>query len=740
MKRFLLVIRALAAAMTVILTIVAISGEIEALADGNSGAINAISLAEFSEKTEYINKLVPGSENPQDANYYGRPSFYNSEAGEAKFTLASGEMVSIYDGEIGFNCDILGVENYMVDFTGVDLNDISRSESTSEGATYENGKAGVKNADAFDTRTKAEKAAMLQNALFLQSVEYCAAGMGTTITIPKGEFYFAIGHHYNRKRNTDGTYSGGAYVIKPVDGVNVSGRGVGNYASAIAEAIRSDNASIIDQASNGTNGNNATILKPYTNAAYYEAAAPDMFFYNEYTGSGFTNAQYLRDVRYSNFIIDGEDAVGYAYTSGGKGFMYNLFENVQWDTVVVKNTDGTGFGVDAPKGRNNLMVNCLALNNGKKALPGDGNEYPGASGFGIGTGYGDDETLTIKDSVAYGNAKFGFFFEHQNRFQNPSGEVYPYNATMGAGNAVVDPGTINLNSSRAAFVVSGSLAADNFYNYGGMRAYDVKLSNSTSVAGCTGRLAAGTYYEKTTCTRSNVYYSGDTRRVDIDDVEIKTVFADASDASSWYYDAIKWAVGEGIIYGVSENKFGVGQQMYRRDALVILWRMMGYPGTVVTQKNNNQSDVRYRDQKIETCFADVPENSYYAAAVKWAFYDRYKASSNASMKGRIIVGTAGCSDPFATSPKDGSFAPDTIVTRGEFVTMLYRLAGEPAVSGKSVFTDIDEDKFYYKAAIWAAANGITNGVGDNKFAGESDCTREQVVTFLYRYYQRYGAR
>lgn len=83
--------------------------------------------------------------------------------------------------------------------------------------------------------------------------------------------------------------------------------------------------------------------------------------------------------------------------------------------------------------------------------------------------------------------------------------------------------------------------------------------------------------------------------------------------------------------------------------------------------------------------------------------------------------------------KAGLFDPDRGLKRAEFVTMLWRAAGSPSAAVTEKFEDVDENDYYYQAAYWAAANGITNGVGDNRFAPDYDCTREQAITMLYRF-------
>ena len=78
------------------------------------------------------------------------------------------------------------------------------------------------------------------------------------------------------------------------------------------------------------------------------------------------------------------------------------------------------------------------------------------------------------------------------------------------------------------------------------------------------------------------------------------------------------------------------------------------------------------------------------------------------------------------------FHPDNTVTRGQTVTFLYRNAGSPDVETMGSFTDVAATSYYAQAVAWAVKNGITTGVGNGKFAPDADCTRAQIVTFLYR--------
>ncbi|MCD8376720.1 MAG: leucine-rich repeat protein [Oscillospiraceae bacterium] len=80
-----------------------------------------------------------------------------------------------------------------------------------------------------------------------------------------------------------------------------------------------------------------------------------------------------------------------------------------------------------------------------------------------------------------------------------------------------------------------------------------------------------------------------------------------------------------------------------------------------------------------------------------------------------------------------TFTPNQPVNRAQAVTFLYRYKGSPAVSGSNSFTDVPSGQYYADAIQWAVANGITAGTSDTKFSPSSDCIRTQAVTFLYRY-------
>ena len=164
-------------------------------------------------------------------------------------------------------------------------------------------------------------------------------------------------------------------------------------------------------------------------------------------------------------------------------------------------------------------------------------------------------------------------------------------------------------------------------------------------------------------------------------------------AGSYYEDAVIWAVEKGITSGTSAVTFDPNGNCTRAQAVTFLWRAAGSPAPKT---------------KVMP-FTDVPSGSYYYDAVLWA------------MEQGITKGTS-----------DTAFSPNASCTRAQIVTFLWRANGSPAVSGNSAFTDVASDAYYAAAVAWAEKNGVTGGIGNGLFGSGNNCTRAQIVTFLYR--------
>ena len=170
-------------------------------------------------------------------------------------------------------------------------------------------------------------------------------------------------------------------------------------------------------------------------------------------------------------------------------------------------------------------------------------------------------------------------------------------------------------------------------------------------------------------------------------------FADVSEID-YYYEAVQWAVQNGVTNGTSATAFTPDMAVTRGQLVTFLWRAAGAPA--VTGANP---------------FADVRESDYYYEAVLWA------------VQNGVTNGTGAA-----------AFSPDVAVTRGQAVTFLWRAAGAPAASGSS-FGDVAADAYYANAVAWAVANGITNGTSGSTFSPDVAVSRAQAVTFLYRQFQ-----
>ncbi|MFQ7138743.1 S-layer homology domain-containing protein [Evtepia sp.] len=121
------------------------------------------------------------------------------------------------------------------------------------------------------------------------------------------------------------------------------------------------------------------------------------------------------------------------------------------------------------------------------------------------------------------------------------------------------------------------------------------------------------------------------------------------------------------------------------------------------------------EEPVAEPFIDVAEGDWFYDAVVYAYQNE------------LMDGVGG-----------NRFAPNSETTRAQLVTILYRLEGEPAVSGDLPFTDVEAGIWYTDAILWAAQNNIVNGVSDTEFAPGDDLTRQQLVTILYRYAEAKG--
>ena len=188
-------------------------------------------------------------------------------------------------------------------------------------------------------------------------------------------------------------------------------------------------------------------------------------------------------------------------------------------------------------------------------------------------------------------------------------------------------------------------------------------------------------------------------------VEVKATFMEDNSMLNFFYDvpngayfyeAVKWAVKNGITTGVGNYLFAPEQPCTRAQIVTFLWRAAGSP----------------EPKSAASGMTDVVSGSYYEKAVAWA------------IENGITTGTT-----------TSTFSPDATCTRAQAVTFLARALNAKATS-VAEFSDVPTNSYFADAVAWAAANGVTEGIGGGLFGSDNDCTRGQIVTFLYRAYNK----
>ena len=170
------------------------------------------------------------------------------------------------------------------------------------------------------------------------------------------------------------------------------------------------------------------------------------------------------------------------------------------------------------------------------------------------------------------------------------------------------------------------------------------------------------------------------------------VFVDVA-TGSYYEDAVDWAVENGITKGTDDTHFSPDGICTRAQAVTFLWRAAGSP----------EPETRAMP------FTDVPVGSYYYDAVLWA------------VENGITMGTS-----------DTTFSPDATCSRAQIVTFLWRYEKSPAAGTANPFADVKSTAYYAGAVLWAVKEDITKGTTNTTFSPNADCTRAQIVTFLWR--------
>lgn len=414
--------------------------------------------------------------------------------------------------------------------------------------------------------------AAFNNVIELQKyIDQVSNSGGGIVHIPKGTYYFKV-DPTNKEKNWATTGHNCHFAIWCRNNVLIEGEGI-----------------------------DETILKPY---GIYPHGL-NMFHYT--TVFNWVPPVYLRNADFKNFTINSDEEQyinpqSSDYKAMGKGFMLAPIKDCDWENVKVMNTDGTGFGVDLPI--NCTISNCIAIGCGKAATEND----VGASGFGIGTGYTNDESMVLDKCISINNKKYGYFFENQTRFGRFKKQ--PSQASTSEG-----------------FVVINCEAEGNLYDFGGARANDVVYENCISK----GTPRASTIFFEKHCF--NIYFTGiNKEKTDSIDKNAKLNNGDSLSIlfnyagmpgkvvkwsngevakklkskysnireSDVYFDAFEWAADSGIIDSNNITEFKIENLCSRGQFITMLWRYAGKP-----------------EAQVLNDFTDVKEDDLYKSAVDW---------------------------------------------------------------------------------------------------------------------------
>lgn len=494
---------------------------------------------------------------------------------------------------------------------------------------------------AVEIDLKQGRSAAERNTQVLQhAINAASYAGGGEIRIPAGTYYFAWSH--------EDEWSSYAIIMR-------------------------DNVSIVGA------GMDETFLMPL--GVYPETAEAkhgvDMFSYD-----GGQTGKYLVNADFSDFTIDGSATQGdpEGYNASGKGFFFTLFKDCDWERVKVMNTDGTGFGADFPV--NCTMKDCVAVRCGKNAT----SESAGASGFGVGIGYSEDESMLIENCRSYDNTKYGFFFEHQSIFSNPV-----------------------TNAEKAeGYVVRDCEASGNLYNFGGNRANDVRFIECVS--------DSATSQAREGYTRCAFQFHNYSTRITVEGGEISQRYDDVGPEDDCY-DALAWALAGNVAEVGSDgyNDFRPRDKASRGEVAVFLWRYAGRPGDVLLGPHPSFAD--------PAC--DVACGSYYAEAVKWLKEDDLSVADPFRAQDSMTYGELATllwryarllETPESQAADAAHSANDEASTRSE-----EKEAGERTAAGD------DAD-----AAAWAFKHDILPFYESENKLGEP-CTREGVIETLYAF-------
>ena len=396
------------------------------------------------------------------------------------------------------------------------------------------------------------------------------------------------------------------------------------------------------------------------------------------SGNAVTDIKFYNDaltLRGALFTRTGYTQVGWATVDGGEkvyafggGYTTNaaltLYPVWQTDTYTITYDLDRGTADDNPTGYT-VETETFTLKNPTRP----GYIFSGWSGTGL-TGE-DNLTVTIEKG-SIGNRSYTAHW----RYNGGGGSGYSYytiKATAGAGGSISPSGNVSVREGRdQTFTITPDK---------GYAVANVKIDGKSigAVKSYTFENVRRTHTIEVIFMKAN----GNPQT---------GVFVDVA-TGSYYEDAVDWAVENGITKGTTATTFSPNATCTRAQAVTFLWRAAGSP----------EPETRAMP------FTDIPVGSYYYDAVLWA------------VENGITKGTS-----------DTTFTPNMTCTRAQIVAFLWRSEKSPAAGTANPFADVKSTAYYADAVLWAVKENITKGTTNTTFSPDADCTRAQIVTFLWR--------
>ena len=394
-------------------------------------------------------------------------------------------------------------------------------------------------------------------------------------------------------------------------------------------------------------------------------AVTDIKFYNDaltLRGALFTRTGYTQ-VGWAT--VDGGEKV-YAFGGGyDKNQALTLYPVWQRDTYAITYDLDGGTAAEGNPDSYTVETETITLKNPTRP----GFTFTGWSGTGL-TG---EDNLTV--TIPKGSTGDRSYTAHW-RYNGGGGSGYSYytiKATAGAGGSISPSGNVSVREGRdQTFTITPDK---------GYAVANVKIDGKSigAVKSYTFENVRRTHTIEVIFMKAN----GNPQT---------GVFVDVA-TGSYYEDAVDWAVENGITTGVSANRFDPNGVCTRAQAVTFLWRAAGSPAP--------------RSRTMP--FTDVPAGSYYYDAVLWA------------VENGITKGTS-----------DTTFSPNMTCSRAQIVAFLWRSEKSPAAGTANPFADVKSTAYYADAVLWAVKADITKGTTSTTFSPDADCTRAQIVTFLWR--------